>query len=30
MAGDVNLFFHPYLEEGEAEIDIMIGEASKR
>ncbi|EAS01956.1 GNAT family acetyltransferase (macronuclear) [Tetrahymena thermophila SB210] len=30
MAGDINLFFHPYIEENEAEIDVMIGEKSAR
>jgi len=30
MVGDINLFFHQYLEEKETEIDIMIGEPSKR
>ena len=30
MAGDVNLFFHKYLEDNEAEIDIMIGEPECR
>lgn len=30
MVGDINLFFHPYLEQDEAEIDVMIGEPSKR
>jgi hypothetical protein len=30
MVGDINLFFHPYLEQNEAEIDVMIGEPSKR
>ena len=30
MCGDINLFFHPYLEENEAEIDVMIGEEKLR
>lgn len=30
MAGDINLFFHSYLEENEAEINVMIGEKSER
>ena len=28
--GDVNLFFHDYIEENEAEIDIMIGDKEAR
>ena len=28
--GDVNLFFHEYIEENEAEIDIMIGDKEAR
>lgn len=28
--GDVNLFFHDYIEENEAEIDIMIGDKTAR
>jgi RimJ/RimL family protein N-acetyltransferase len=30
MVGDINLFFHNYIEENEAEIDIMIGEKKFR
>ena len=30
MAGDINIFFHPYIEENEAEIDVMIGEKELR
>jgi RimJ/RimL family protein N-acetyltransferase len=30
MVGDINLFFHDYLEEHEAEINIMIGEQNFR
>lgn len=30
MAGDINLFFHNYLEPNEAEINVMIGEKSHR
>jgi hypothetical protein len=30
MCGDINLFFHPYLDENEAEIDVMIGEEKLR
>ena len=26
MVGDINLFFHEYIEANEAEIDVMIGE----
>ena len=28
--GDVNLFFHDYIDENEAEIDIMIGDKEAR
>lgn len=30
MAGDINLFFHAYIEENEAEIDVMIGDKLAR
>lgn len=30
MIGDINLFFHEYVEPNEAEIDIMIGEKDCR
>lgn len=30
MVGDINIFLHPYLEENEAEINIMIGDSKFR
>lgn len=30
MIGDVNLFFHQYLDDDEAEINVMIGNKNAR
>ncbi|EGR29149.1 n-acetyltransferase 9, putative [Ichthyophthirius multifiliis] len=30
MVGDINLFFHSYIEENEAEIDVMIADKQAR
>ena len=30
MIGDINLFFHPYMEEYECEVDIMIADKTYR
>ena len=30
MVGDVNIFFHSYLNQDQAEINIMIGEKEFR